>query len=292
MRRSVLDLDVMRVKKLLYELERKYCPDCQTYLPAKVSALLPKMLLSNELLAEVVESHYVHGIPLGRITARLQVNYSTIIDSLHRLGKLFAPCMESLIEEYRQAMVRHADETTWRVDGANGYCWLFSSARLSLYLLRHTRSATVVKEVFGTKQLEGYLVVDRYNGYNRVPCKGNNILDESSSTEDDKSSGDESIPYDAFRHFRRVYFLGDPTPEDRLIAVFSMGDFTFYGDESYGDGADAYAVAGYVASVEQWEKFIEQWKQFAKDEEFAILHKADLEFGHQPAEKLSTGTLS
>lgn len=169
--RSVLDLTAMTVKKLLYELERKYCPECKTYLQARVSSLLPKMLLSNELLSEVVESHYVHGIPLGRITERLNVNYSTIIASLHRLGKLFEPCLEQLIQAYRQAAVRHADETTWRVDGSNGYCWLFSSESLSLYLYRKTRAATVVKEVFGAQPLAGYLVVDRYNGYNRVPCK-------------------------------------------------------------------------------------------------------------------------
>ena len=46
--RSVLEVEVMRVKKLLYRLQRKYCPDCQTYLQAKVSSLLPNMLLSNE----------------------------------------------------------------------------------------------------------------------------------------------------------------------------------------------------------------------------------------------------
>jgi transposase len=192
--RSVLDLDVMRVKKLLYQLERKYCPDCKTYLQAKVSGLLPKMLLSNELLAEVVESHYLQGIPLGRITERLRVNYSTIIESLHRLGKLFSPCLESLKQAYRQAMVRHADETTWRVDGANGYCWLFSSAQVSLYLYRQTRSATVVKEVFGTTPLAGYLVVDRYQAYNRVPCKlqycyahlSRDLKDEAAKFEDNQ----------------------------------------------------------------------------------------------------------
>ena len=73
-----------------------------------------------------------------------------------------------------------------------------------------------------------------------------------------------------------MYFLGDPAPEERLVAVFSMGDFTFYGDESYGH-EDAYAVAGYVASVGQWEGFIKQWKQLAHDEGFTILHKTDLE---------------
>lgn len=169
--RSVLDLDVMRVKKLLYQLERKYCPACNSYLQAKVSSLLPKMLLSNELLSEVVESHYLHGIPLGRITERLRVNYSTIIESLHRVAKLFAPVIESLMQEYRQAAVRHADETGWRVNGKHGYCWLFSSERVGLHLYRRTRSSTVVQAVLGTQPLEGYLVVDRYNGYNRAPCR-------------------------------------------------------------------------------------------------------------------------
>ena len=192
--RSVVDLEVMKVKKLLYELERKNCPDCKTYLQAKVSGLLPKMLLSNELLAEVIESHYLHGIPLGRITERLGVNYSTIIESLQRLGKLFAPSLESLKQAYRQASVRHADETRWRVDGSNGYCWLFSSARLSLYLYRQTRSATVVKEVLGTEKLAGYLVVDRYNAYNRVPCRlqycyahlSRDLKDEAAKFEDNQ----------------------------------------------------------------------------------------------------------
>jgi transposase len=109
--RSVLDLDVMKVKKLLYKLERKYCPCCKQYLSAKVSSVLPKMLLSNELLSEVVESHYLHGIPLGRISERLKVNYSTIIESLHSLARVFEPMIDTLIKEYREAPVRHADET-------------------------------------------------------------------------------------------------------------------------------------------------------------------------------------
>ena len=60
------------------------------------------------------------------------------------------------------------------------------------------------------------------------------------------------------------------------MAVFSMGDFTFYGDESYGK-EDAYAVAGYLASVPQWDKFIEAWKPFAQEEGFTVLHKRLLE---------------
>jgi hypothetical protein len=38
-------------------------------------------------------------------------------------------------------------------------------------LYRQTRSASVVREVLGEKELDGVLVVDRYNGYNRVKCR-------------------------------------------------------------------------------------------------------------------------
>lgn len=79
-------------------------------------------------------------------------------------------------------------------------------------------------------------------------------------------------------------FLGDPAPEERLVAVFSMGgDFTFYADESYG-AADAYAVAGYVASVEQWKLFIKAWDVLKQEEGFSVLHKRLLEHSAEGSE--------
>ncbi len=74
------------------------------------------------------------------------------------------------LEQYRQAPVRHADETSWRNDGRSGYAWLFATPTLCLFLFRPSRSARGVKEVLGQTKLEGTLVVDRYVGYNRVPC--------------------------------------------------------------------------------------------------------------------------
>ena len=88
----------------------------------------------------------------------------------HRLAGLFAPVLPKLITEYRQAPVRHADETGWRTDGRSGYAWLFCTPTLSLFLFRATRAATVPQEVLGDQPLAGTLVVDRYGGYNRAPC--------------------------------------------------------------------------------------------------------------------------
>jgi hypothetical protein len=42
--------------------------------------------------------------------------------------------------------------------------------RLSLFLFRQTRAASVPQQGFGKIWLPGCLVVDRYGGYNKVPC--------------------------------------------------------------------------------------------------------------------------
>ncbi len=167
----MLDIDPLTVKRVLYRLERKQCASCGVAREAKAEGVLPKSLLSNQLMAEVVDSHYVQGMPLARVCARWQLNYGTVIQALHRMAGMFAPALDELKSDYRKVIVRHADETTWRVDGHDGYCWLFASERVSLHLYRQTRSAKVVEEVFGQEQLPGYLVVDRYAGYNRVGCQ-------------------------------------------------------------------------------------------------------------------------
>jgi transposase len=169
--RCVLDINPVAVIKVLYRLQRRQCPHCKRIVAAKAAAVLPRARFSNQLLAEIVDSHYLQGMPLGRVCSRWQLNYGSVIEALHRLAGLFAPVMAELKQAYRHSLVRHADETRWRTDGKNGYSWLFTSDEVSLHLYRQTRAAKVVEEVLGKEKLAGYLVVDRYAAYSRVGCK-------------------------------------------------------------------------------------------------------------------------
>jgi transposase len=170
-RRSVLEIPPPRPEPILYRLRKQYCPRCQKAFQAQAPAVLPKALFGNQLTARIACLHYLHGMPLGRICDQMSLSLGSVIQMLHRLAGLFKPVMPLLIEQYRQAVVRHADETSWRTNGHSGYAWLFCTADLSIFLFRATRSAAVPKEVFGDQPLAGVLVVDRYNGYSRVPCK-------------------------------------------------------------------------------------------------------------------------
>lgn len=167
--RTVIDYEIKRVK-ILYHLERKRCKVCGTVVQAKAPGVLPKNLHSNNLLAHVATEHYVNGIRLGHLERQTGVNVGSLIKAMHQLGRILKDVPDKLIEEYRQAPVKHADETGWRNDGQNGYGWLFGTKDVAIFRFRQSRSGKVAQEVFGTEQLPGVLVVDRYNGYNKAPC--------------------------------------------------------------------------------------------------------------------------
>jgi transposase len=168
--RSVIDSQPLRAEPILYQLERARCPRCGKTVQARAPEVLPKSLYGNQLVTQVVFLHYRQGIPMGRLCDQLGLGVGAVFEILHRMAALFRGVIPKLIEEYRQAPVRHADETGWRTDGRSGYAWLFASATVSLFLFRATRSAQVPKEVLGAPALGGVLVVDRYNAYNQSPC--------------------------------------------------------------------------------------------------------------------------
>jgi len=168
--RTVMDCQPVKMKKVLYHLQRKRCPKCKKLISARPPGVLAKCLYSNQLLAYVAVQHYIYGNTLGQIEKQTGVGYSSLVDAMHQLSKRLKDVPNALIEVYRDSLVKHADETGWRTNGNNGYAWLFCTPQISIFRVRKTRSASVPREVFGEKPVPGVLVVDRYNGYNKMPC--------------------------------------------------------------------------------------------------------------------------
>lgn len=108
--------------------------------------------------------------PWGASATRRAWVPGSLGEIFHRVARVFASSPERLIQEYRLAPVKHADETGWRTNGHHGDAWRFATPRLSLFLFRQPRAASVPQPVFGKPWLPGCLLVDRYGGYNQVPC--------------------------------------------------------------------------------------------------------------------------
>jgi transposase len=169
-RRTVVDIEPVKAYTTVFLLERKRCPKCGRPFEGRPPGILPKGLYGNRLLAYVAAQHYLHGNTLGQIERQTGVGCGALVQALRHTADLFEGVMSRLVEEYRKAPVKHADETGWRTDGQNGYAWIFATRELSLFRFRKSRSAAVAAEVFGLKHLPGTLVVDRYHGYNKIRC--------------------------------------------------------------------------------------------------------------------------
>lgn len=168
--RTIIEVEPARKEIIRYELEQRDCTRCNRTFTARPTGVFAKALFGNRLLTHLAVEHYVEGVTLGHLSAQLGLRQGGLWAALHQLAGRLASVPERLCLEYRQVPVKHADETGWRNDGHNGYAWLFCTERISLFRFRQTRSASVAREVFGTKRLPGTLVVDRYNGYNQAPC--------------------------------------------------------------------------------------------------------------------------
>lgn len=168
--RSVLDTPSTKPRRILYRLPKRYCPHCRkTYTPSP-PGVLPKSLYGNQLIANAIVMYYLNGLPMGRICQDLGISDGALTEVFHRIARLFWSVPDKLTQEYRQAPVKHADETSWRTNGRNGYAWLFATPDMSIFQFGKNRSSKVPLAVFGKKKLPGVLVVDRYAAYNKVPC--------------------------------------------------------------------------------------------------------------------------
>jgi transposase len=168
--RTIIEVDPVRKEVVRYELEQCDCHRCHHTFTARPAGVFAKGLFGNRLLTHLAVEHYLHGVTLGRLSNHLGITQGSLWAALHQLARRLARVPERLLLEYRRAPVKQADETGWRTDGHNGYAWLFCTPQVSLFRFRQSRSASVAREVFGTKRLRGTLVVDRYNAYNHMPC--------------------------------------------------------------------------------------------------------------------------
>jgi transposase len=169
--RSVVDTPHKKAEKITFRLAKRYCPHCRRNVTAQAPGVLPRSLYGNQFIADAVEMHYLHGMPMGRVCEYLDIGPGSLAKLFRRCADLFGGMKDRLVQEYRDAPVKHADETGWRTDGKNGYVWLFATPDLSLFQFGKSRSGKVPQAVLGKDELPGVLVVDRYAAYHKVPCR-------------------------------------------------------------------------------------------------------------------------
>jgi len=164
------ELPPIRPLVLEYQLERLRCPCCSKprlaglplgvsgsafgpRLEAHIATLAGVFRLSRRQVAEVVSKMFCIPISVGAVD-----------QTIMRMSAALADPWEQLRKSIQNAELVHADETSWRLSGAQQYLWLAASALAACFRIDPHRSQAAAKELLG-EDFGGFVISDRYAGY-------------------------------------------------------------------------------------------------------------------------------
>ena len=119
--RIVFDVVPARHVKRKYVVWRAWCPACGEWHEVAPPGVMPRFAFTNNLIAQVLVDHMKNGIPLGTLARRAGVKKSALHAMEHRIAEMLEGGIDRVLEEFRAAPVKHADETKWPCDGKSGY---------------------------------------------------------------------------------------------------------------------------------------------------------------------------
>ncbi|MBA3371260.1 MAG: transposase [Thermoleophilaceae bacterium] len=122
-------------------------------LQAHLATLAGVYRLSRRQVALIAEEIFGVAISTGAVDRTIM-----------RMSAILADPWAELREAVRQAEVVHADETGWRLRGAQQWLWLAASALHACYRVDPSRSKAAAKELLG-EDFGGFVVSDRYAGH-------------------------------------------------------------------------------------------------------------------------------
>lgn len=147
-----------------------YCPKCRKNIEAAVPngiygpylrsfvVMLKNMTNSSEKIASFIRELGAPSFSCAQV--------QRIIDEF---SNKLEPKRQQFLEQLRAAPYIHADETSFRKDGKNGWVWGVFTSRISLFSAALSRGRENIKALLGN--YKGILVVDGYNAYNEFKLK-------------------------------------------------------------------------------------------------------------------------
>ncbi|MEA1936655.1 MAG: IS66 family transposase [Patescibacteria group bacterium] len=168
--------DIPKPKSVLvtkYVIEKQYCKNCKKHVSAIPKNTVTYSSFGINIIILILTFKYNYRITLAKIQEYILLNHKlhlsqgTLQNILHKTQKQFGNEYSNILEKIRKSSYIHADETGWRIEGKNNWCWLFATQNEALYTIEETRGKGVPDKIL-TKNPQGVLVRDDYHSYKHL----------------------------------------------------------------------------------------------------------------------------
>ena len=181
---TLVEIEVKAYKRVIRRPRWRRTCECASS-PMEVSAppvprLFPRALYGTSFRARFLFEHCACFRPVHRVAAwmsgqGLAVSPGTLANSPKRFVPLLEPLAEAILAHQNKAALRHADETSWRVQELHGedrssraWLWVSVSNDAVSFHIDPSRSAEAAQKLFGDALLDTVIVCDRYSAYKRL----------------------------------------------------------------------------------------------------------------------------
>ena len=181
---TLVEIEVKAHKRVIRRLRLRRTCECASS-PIEVSAPPVPRLFDDTLYGITVwvcflYERYACYRPLNAVAAWLSerglaISPGTLADSVKRFLALFEPIAEAILAHQNTATVRHADETSWRVQefraeerSSRAWLWTSVSSDAVYFHIDPSRSAEAAYKLFAGTVLDTVIVCDRYSAYKKL----------------------------------------------------------------------------------------------------------------------------
>ena len=166
--RTVIDFTDKPLEVIKYIIHQYKTPDGKII---ESETNLPKNVYGKNVQAFVAELKKIGGISdekiadiLKTLRPDLSICPATILNLIDGIAQNLEQPREKVKQQIQKAPYNHADETGMRIDGQNGYTWIFCNPKHALYEFDPTRARAVTERILG-KNYDGIVVSDGYAAY-------------------------------------------------------------------------------------------------------------------------------
>lgn len=157
-----------------YQGHARTCRVCGTVTRAVIPADVRQHSVGDRLTAALSYFSGCHGVSkrgveeIAAVVLNAPVALGTVANLEQEVSAALAPAHQEALAAVRQADVKYADETSWKLVGKLCWLWAAASAGVVAFVIHAKRSALGLTALLGA-DIHGLLSSDRWGVYNRVP---------------------------------------------------------------------------------------------------------------------------
>jgi transposase len=171
---QVIELPPVAVEVTEYQAHGRTCPHCGEVTQATVPAALRAHSVGPRLTATLSYFTGCHGLSkrgveeIAEAVFGAPIALGTVANLEQEVSAALKPAHQEALAAVRQAPVKYADETSWKLWGKLCWLWAAATTNIAVFVIHAQRSAKGLAALLGEK-VDGILHSDRWHVYLLVP---------------------------------------------------------------------------------------------------------------------------